>query len=64
MNKADAIRLLGGTVAEAARRIGVTGSAISQWPEVLPPRLVDRVVAAIARTQLPTSAPISAQRTA
>ena len=52
MTKQQAIRALGGTVAAAARRVGVTGSAISQWPDDLPPRLEDRVLAALAREHL------------
>lgn len=53
MSKQQAIRALGGTVSEAARRVGVTSSAISQWPDDLPPRLEDRVLAALAREHLP-----------
>jgi hypothetical protein len=56
MNKDDAIRLLGGTVTAVAKAIGVTQSAVSQWPEApdaLPQRIVDRVQAAIARRHLP-----------
>jgi len=56
MDKARAIELLGGTVTEAAAAIGITPSAVTQWPEVLPPRLVDRVHAAIARRTLPAEA--------
>lgn len=43
MLKAIAIELLGGTVTSAARAIGITHSAVSQWPEVLPKRISDRV---------------------
>jgi hypothetical protein len=53
MDKETAVRLLGGTVGSAAAEIGVTSSAISQWPDQLPPRLVDRVLAALARKHLP-----------
>ena len=53
MLKTEAIRLLGGTNASAASAIGITASAVSQWPEVLPPTIADRVVAAIARKHLP-----------
>lgn len=53
MQKQKAIELLGGTVAKAAEAIGVTSQAISLWPDVLPPRLADRVVAAVARKHLP-----------
>ena len=52
MNKADAIRLLGGTAAAAAKAIGITPTAISLWPDVLPPRIADRVQAALYRQQL------------
>jgi transposase-like protein len=51
MNKARAIELLGGTVTAAAQEIGVTPSAVTQWPDELPPRLVDRVQAALWRMQ-------------
>lgn len=51
MNKAHAIAILGGTVTAAAQEIGVTPSAVTQWPDELPPRLVDRVQAAMWRMQ-------------
>jgi S1-C subfamily serine protease len=50
MQKKHAIDLLGGTVAKAADAIGINSQAISQWPEDLPPRLADRVIAACLRT--------------
>ena len=49
MKKSDAIEALGGTVLLAAEAVGVTPSAISQWPDELPSRLVDRVQAALWR---------------
>jgi len=49
MLKFDAINLLGGTVVAAADAVGITAAAISQWPDELPPRLVDRVLAALVR---------------
>lgn len=52
MQKTKAIELLGGTVAEAARVIGVSYQAVEKWPDTLPPRIADRVVAAIARKKL------------
>lgn len=52
MLKSTAIEALGGTVTSAARAIGVTPSAVSQWPEVLPGRISDRVLAALARQNL------------
>jgi DNA-binding transcriptional regulator YdaS (Cro superfamily) len=49
MEKAEAIRLLGGTQASVAKAIGITSSAVSQWPDVLPRVVVDRVQAALWR---------------
>lgn len=51
MKKTEAIDLLGGTVTTAAEAIGITPSAVTQWPEDLPPRIADRVYAALARKQ-------------
>lgn len=53
MLKQRAIDLLGGTVTAAAEAIGVSPSAVSQWPEALPSRIADRVLAALARKHLP-----------
>jgi hypothetical protein len=52
MNKSKAIQLLGGSVAAAAEAVGVSQSAISQWPDELPLRISDRVLAALARRHL------------
>jgi hypothetical protein len=52
MLKSKAIELLGGSVASAASEVGVSASAISQWPDVLPGRIADRVLAALARKHL------------
>ena len=50
MKKTIAIELLGGTHSSAAKLIGsITPSAISQWPDELPPRIADRVIAACVR---------------
>nr|WP_314541566.1 hypothetical protein [uncultured Ottowia sp.] len=49
MLKEHAIHELGGTVAHVASAIGISASAIAQWPEVLPPRIADRVIAALVR---------------
>lgn len=49
MTKTEAIRLLGGTAAKLAEAVGVSPSAVSQWPEELPQRLIDRVQAALWR---------------
>jgi DNA-binding transcriptional regulator YdaS (Cro superfamily) len=51
MNKAEAITLLGGTNASAARAIGITPAAVSQWPDELPARIADRVLAACHRME-------------
>jgi len=56
MNKTDAIRLLGGSVATAATAIGTSYQAVSKWPDVLSRRIEDRVIAAIARRRLPPEA--------
>lgn len=52
MLKTKAIELLGGTVPDAAAAIGITYQAVEKWPDVLPARIADRVVAAIARKHL------------
>lgn len=49
MDKAEAIRLLGGTHTEVARAIGITPQAVSLWPDELPARIADRVQAALWR---------------
>lgn len=51
MLKTRALELLGGS-REAARQIGVTYQAVEKWPDELPPRIADRVVAALARQHL------------
>ena len=49
MTKDQAIKLLGGTSAKAAQAIGISQSAVSQWPEELPDTIRDRVQAALFR---------------
>lgn len=49
MDKKRAIDLLGGSPAKAAEKLGVTPSAVSQWPDELPRRLADRVLGAAVR---------------
>ena len=56
MEKTRAIELLGGSVGSAAKSIGINSQAISQWPDTLPPRLADRVIAALAREGKPIPA--------
>lgn len=59
MDKTEAIRLLGGTIAAAAAAVGVTPQAVSSWPDPLPKRISDRVQAALWRkaTEGATAAP-------
>ncbi|PTT91077.1 hypothetical protein DBR42_04615 [Pelomonas sp. HMWF004] len=57
MRKADAIEFLGGTVASAASALGVTYQAVDKWPEELPDRIGDRVIAAWARRHVPQHLP-------
>lgn len=57
MLKTHAIELLGGTVTSAADAIGVSYQAIVKWPAELPPRIVDRVQAALYRKQLEETQP-------
>ena len=52
MDKKKAIELLGGTTVSAAKAIGITASAVSQWPDQLPGRIADRVLAALAKRHL------------
>lgn len=53
MRKTKALELLGGSTASAAEAIGVSYQAVDKWPDPLPPRIEDRVVAVIARRHLP-----------
>jgi predicted transcriptional regulator len=53
MKKSRAIELLGGTVTAAADAMGVTSSAVSQWPDELTHDMENRVLAALARRHLP-----------
>ena len=60
MRKAEAIDLLGGTVASAASAIGITFQAVDKWPDELPARIEDRVLAAWVRKNIPERLPASA----
>jgi hypothetical protein len=53
MLKTKAIELLGGTVSAAANAIGISYQAVDKWPDVLPPRIADRVYAVLARKAMP-----------
>lgn len=67
MLKQQAIELLGGTVSAAAKAIDISYQAIDKWPEVLPPRIADRVLAACVRAgivippELASKAPAKAE---
>lgn len=49
MLKSKAIEHLGGTTASAAEALGVTYQAVDKWPDVLPVRIGDRVIATLVR---------------
>ena len=49
MDKKKAIELLGGSVASVADVVGVSYQAINKWPDQLPSRIADRVLAACLR---------------
>lgn len=49
MLKSKAIEHLGGTTAAAAEALGVTYQAVDKWPDVLPTRIGDRVIATLVR---------------
>jgi hypothetical protein len=51
MDKNTALRMLGGIKA-AADAIGISTQAILQWPNPLPPRIADRVQAALWRQSI------------
>lgn len=49
MTKDQAIQILGGTPSAAAKAIGITSQAVSDWPDVLSQRITDRVEIALIR---------------
>lgn len=49
LSKQQAVALFGGQTKGLAAALGVTSSAISQWPDVLRPEQVDRVLGAAIR---------------
>lgn len=53
MLKDHAINILGGSLTVAAKECRVTPQAIADWPEVLPPRIADRIEAALWRRLTP-----------
>jgi hypothetical protein len=64
MTKGEALALLGGSAIHAAIKIGVTQQAVSSWPDVLTPKLRDRVQAAMWRDHLRRSRERAAYRQA
>ena len=52
MLKSQAIELLGGSTGSAAAAIGISYQAVDKWPEVLPGRIEDRVLAACVRKEI------------
>ena len=53
MLKTKALELLGGSISAAAAAVGVSYHAVRKWPDKLPARISDRVIAAQARKHLP-----------
>ncbi len=53
MQKTKAIQLLGGNTGAAAAAVGCSYQAVNKWPDELPPRIADRVLAVLARKHLP-----------
>jgi hypothetical protein len=53
MLKSKAIELLGGSTTTAAAAVGISYQAVDKWPDVLPDRIADRVLAVLARKHLP-----------
>lgn len=51
MKKATAFALLGGNARAVAELLGMTRQAVHQWPDELPRRLADRVLAARVRME-------------
>ena len=66
MLKTQAIELLGGTRAAAAKAIGISYQAVNAWPDELPPRIADRVYAVWGKKNMPdqAQAPVNTAQTA
>lgn len=53
MTKEEAIRLHGGTQRRLSQALGLSESAVSQWPDELTERQEDRVLGAAVRLGIP-----------
>ena len=49
MLKSQAIELLGPDLSSAAEAVGISYQAVKKWPELLPPRISDRVLGVCVR---------------
>lgn len=54
MNKKQAIAYFGGVCA-TARAVGVSSAAVCRWPDVLSPKISDRIIAALVRKGMDVS---------
>jgi len=61
MNKKDAIHIFG-SQAETARAIGCTRASVNGWPDPLPRRIADRVIAACVRTGIDPTRLLESER--
>lgn len=53
MRKADVINFFDDSRSVLAEAVGITPQGVSDWPDELPPRIQDRVIAAAVRTGRP-----------
>jgi hypothetical protein len=51
MKKQTALQLLGGTELSAAQALGCSRQNVNRWPDDLPRRIADRVIAARVRKE-------------
>jgi hypothetical protein len=51
MKKQTALQLLGGTEVSAAQALGCSRQNVNRWPDELPRRIADRVIAARVRQE-------------
>jgi len=60
MKKSEAIKIFGRTQESMASSLGITKSAVSQWPEELPQHVADRVIGAAVRLGRPLPSEVKA----